>query len=214
MNTVDNGTDSKVFVGDDDAAMRKSLRWLIESVGLEVETFGSANEFLENFDSAQTGCLVLDVRMPGMSGLDLQEHLQAQRFSLPVLIVTGHADVPMAVRALKAGAFDFIEKPFNDQVMLERVQKAIEHAQRVRAEAEQRAEIDQRIDTLTPRERQVMDMVVNGMAHKQVAAELGLSEKTIEVHRKHVMDKLRAGNVADLIRMALSGSSYQAKSAS
>lgn len=205
MNT--NG--SKVFVVDDDAAMRKSLRWLIESVGLEVETFGSANEFLESYDATQIGCLVLDVRMPGMSGLDLQEHLQSQRFALPVLIVTGHADVPMAVRALKAGAFDFIEKPFNDQVMLERVQKAIEHAMRIRAEAEQRAEIDQRIETLTPRERQVMEMVVNGMANKQVAAELGLSEKTIEVHRKHVMDKMRAGNVADLIRMALSGSSYQ-----
>ncbi len=201
------GKGIKVFIVDDDAAMRKSLRWLIESVGLEVEAYESATEFLEHYQPDAVGCLLLDVRMPGMSGLDLQEHLRTQRISIPVLMVTGHADVPMAVRALKAGAFDFIEKPFNDQVLLERVQRAIEHAQRARSEHAKRAEIDKRIESLTPRERQVMEMVVNGMANKQVAAELGLSEKTIEVHRKHVMDKMEAGNVADLIRMVLSGSS-------
>lgn len=201
------GRKVKVFVVDDDAAMRKSLRWLIESVGLEVEAFASANEFLDAVTQDAAGCLLLDVRMPGMSGLDLQEQLKQKRISLPVIMVTGHADVPMAVRALKSGAFDFIEKPFNDQVLLERVQRAIEFEEQAQTEHAKRAEIDGRIESLTPRERQVMEMVVNGMANKQIAAELGLSEKTIEVHRKHVMDKMRAGNVADLIRMVLAGSS-------
>lgn len=201
------GRKVKVYVVDDDAAMRKSLRWLIESVGLEVEAFASANEFLDAITTDAAGCLLLDVRMPGMSGLDLQEQLKQKRVSLPVIMVTGHADVPMAVRALKSGAFDFIEKPFNDQVLLERVQRAIEFEEQAQTEHAKRAEIDGRIESLTPRERQVMEMVVNGMANKQIAAELGLSEKTIEVHRKHVMDKMRAGNVADLIRMVLAGSS-------
>ena len=198
-----------VYVIDDDAAMRKSLRWLVESVGLKVETYGSALEFLEAAKPSMVGCLVLDVRMPGMSGLDLQEQIRDQSISMPVIIITGHADVPMAVRALKSGAYDFIEKPFNDQVLLERVQKALEHGEEERIIDDRRRMIDGRIDTLTPRERQVMEMVVNGMANKQVAAELGLSEKTIEVHRKHVMDKMQAGNVADLIRMAMRGSTVQ-----
>lgn len=198
-----------VYVVDDDAAMRKSLRWLVESVGLKVETFASAGEFLESVRPGMHGCIILDVRMPGMSGLDLQEQLVEQRLMLPVIIITGHADVPMAVRALKSGAHDFIEKPFNDQVLLERVQRALEQGDEDRMIEDRRRMIDDRIATLTPRERQVMEMVVNGMANKQVAAELGLSEKTIEVHRKHVMDKMQAGNVADLIRMAMRGSSIQ-----
>jgi RNA polymerase sigma factor (sigma-70 family) len=198
-----------VYVVDDDAAMRKSLRWLVESVGLKVETYSSAGEFLDAVDHRMIGCVVLDVRMPGMSGLDLQEQLKERHISLPVIIITGHADVPMAVRALKAGAYDFIEKPFNDQVLLERVQRALEDGEEERMVEERRKQIDAKIDTLTPRERQVMEMVVNGMANKQVAAELGLSEKTIEVHRKHVMDKMQAGNVADLIRMAMRGSAVQ-----
>lgn len=198
-----------VYVVDDDAAMRKSLRWLVESVGLKVETYTSATEFLDAVSPDMIGCVVLDVRMPGMSGLDLQEQLKLHRVSMPVIIITGHADVPMAVRALKAGAYDFIEKPFNDQVLLERVQKALEDGEEERMVEDRRRVVDERIDTLTPRERQVMEMVVNGMANKQVAAELGLSEKTIEVHRKHVMDKMQAGNVADLIRMAMRGSAIQ-----
>jgi len=202
-------TQQTVYVVDDDAAMRKSLRWLVESVGLKVETYSSALDFLDAANASMQGCLVLDVRMPGMSGLDLQEQLTAQHISLPVIIVTGHADVPMAVRALKSGAYDFIEKPFNDQVLLERVQRALEHGEEQRTIDQRRRMVDERIETLTPRERQVMEMVVNGMANKQVAAELGLSEKTIEVHRKHVMDKMQAGNVADLIRMAMRGSTVQ-----
>ena len=198
-----------VYVVDDDAAMRKSLRWLVESVGLKVETYGSATEFLDAVTPDMIGCLILDVRMPGMSGLDLQEQLGEGGISLPAIIITGHADVPMAVRALKAGAYDFIEKPFNDQVLLERVQKALEAGEEDRFVEDRQKKIDAKIDTLTPRERQVMEMVVNGMANKQVAAELGLSEKTIEVHRKHVMDKMQAGNVADLIRMAMRGSTVQ-----
>lgn len=198
-----------VYVVDDDAAMRKSLRWLVESVGLKVETYSSATEFLDAVKPSMHGCIVLDVRMPGLSGLDLQEQLKKDQVTMPVIIITGHADVPMAVRALKSGAYDFIEKPFNDQVLLERVQKALESGEEERVIEERRRMIDGRIDTLTPRERQVMEMVVNGMANKQVAAELGLSEKTIEVHRKHVMDKMQAGNVADLIRMAMRGSTVQ-----
>ena len=198
-----------VYVVDDDAAMRKSLRWLVESVGLKVETYGSATEFLDAVTPDMIGCLILDVRMPGMSGLDLQEQLGEGGISLPAIIITGHADVPMAVRALKAGAYDFIEKPFNDQVLLERVQKALEAGEVDRFVEDRQKKIDAKIDTLTPRERQVMEMVVNRMANQQVAAELGLSEKTIEVHRKHVMDKMQAGNVADLIRMAMRGSTVQ-----
>jgi RNA polymerase sigma factor (sigma-70 family) len=197
----------KVFVVDDDASMRKSLCWLIESVGLEVESFPSGTDFLESCPPDAAGCLLLDVRMPGLSGLDLQEQLRERRINLPVIMITGHADVPMAVRALKGGAFDFIEKPFNDQVLLERVQRAIEFEEQAQSDNARKAEIDARIESLTPRERQVMEMVVNGRANKQIAAELNLSEKTIEVHRKHVMDKMKAGNVADLIRMVLSGSS-------
>ncbi|MFI4854484.1 MAG: response regulator transcription factor [Phycisphaerales bacterium JB065] len=190
--------------------MHKILRRLVGSVGLRVETFGSASEFLDVASPHTVGCAILDVRMPGMSGLDLQRELRERRVWLPVIVVSGHADVSMAVRAMKAGAYDFIEKPFNDHELLEKVQKALEFGEQVRQTEQRRQLIDDRIATLTPRERQVMEMVVNGMANKQVAAELGLSEKTIEVHRKHVMDKMQAGNVADLIRMAMRASTIQA----
>ena len=196
-----------VYVIDDDSAMRESLEFLVSSVGMQVHSFPSASDFLDRVDPHASGCIVLDVRMPGMSGRDLQEQLGQNRFAMPVIIVTGHADVPMAVRALKAGAYDFIEKPFNDQVLLDCIQRALEEESQSKVRLDRQREIDARIATLTPRERQVMEMVVSGMANKQVAAELGLSEKTIEVHRKHVMEKMGAGNVADLIRMALAGTS-------
>lgn len=205
-----NAEQQTVYVVDDDAAMHKILRRLVGSVGLRVETFGSASEFLDVASPHTVGCAILDVRMPGMSGLDLQRELRERRVWLPVIVVSGHADVSMAVRAMKAGAYDFIEKPFNDHELLEKVQKALEFGEQVRQTEQRRQLIDDRIATLTPRERQVMEMVVNGMANKQVAAELGLSEKTIEVHRKHVMDKMQAGNVADLIRMAMRASTIQA----
>jgi len=192
-----------VYVVDDDAAMRKSLQFLVESVGLVAQTFDSANAFLDGFVPGTVGCAIFDVRMPGISGLDLQEQLRHRNITLPVIVVTGHADVPMAVRAMKAGAYDFIEKPFNDQVLIERVQRAIDEHGRERSVQAEKEAIMAKIDTLTPRETQVMEMVVDGNANKQIAANLGLSEKTIEVHRAHVMSKLGAGNAADLIRMVL-----------
>jgi len=202
---IDAQTPQCVYVVDDDEAMRESLEFLVSSVGMNVQSFASASDFLERVEDRASGCVVLDVRMPGMSGLDLQEQLTQARFAMPVIIITGHADVPMAVRALKAGAYDFIEKPFNDQGLLECIQRALEEESQSKIRIDRQREIDARIATLTPRERQVMEMVISGMANKQVAAELGLSEKTIEVHRKHVMEKMGAGNVADLIRMALAG---------
>lgn len=192
-----------VFVIDDDPAMRKSLTWLIESVNLNVEAYESASAYVEKHDPARPGCILLDVRMPGLSGLDLQQHLREIRSLTPIIVMTGHADVPMAVRALKNGAFDFIEKPFNDQVLLESVQKAIEQDRRIRRESGEVADIEDRIESLTKRETEVMDYVVDGNPNRRIAEILGLSEKTIEVHRAHVMDKMRAKNAADLIRMVL-----------
>lgn len=192
-----------VYVVDDDIAMRKSLQHLLESVGLSTRVFESAGEFLSSYEPAAVGCAIVDVRMPGISGLDLQEQMRMRGIDLPVIVVTGHADVQMAVRAMKAGAFDFIEKPFNEQLLLERVQRAIDLHSKVYVVQMEREAILARMRSLTPRETQVMEMVVNGSPNKQIAASLGLSEKTVEVHRSHVMTKLSAGNAADLIRMVL-----------
>jgi len=190
-----------VFVVDDDPAMRDSLAFLIRTVGLQVEQHASAEDFLAAYDSRAPGCIVLDVRMPGLSGLELMELLQRDRFAPPVVLITGHGDIPMAVRALKAGAFDFIEKPFSDQVLLERIQQALLHDERARQAAYSRVEIEQR--RLTPREAQVFTAVVAGKANKVIADELDLSQKTIEVHRAHVMEKMRAESFADLVKMAV-----------
>jgi two-component system response regulator FixJ len=192
-----------VFVVDDDPAMRDSLRWLLESVGLRVQTYATAAEFLAGRDPAAPGCLVLDVRMPGMSGLDLQEELQRRRTDLPTIVVTGHAEVPMAVRAVKAGAIDFIEKPFSDQLLLDRVRQGIEMDHREREGRARRGEVLRRMGLLTQREREVLDLVVAGRANKEIAATLHLSPKTVEVHRAHVMDKMQASSVAELVRLAL-----------
>ncbi len=196
-------SEATVFVVDDDAAVRDSLRWLLESVGLRVQTYDSGQSFLAAFDPDQPGCLVLDVRMPGMSGLELQERLNHLDATLPVIIITGHSDVPMAVRAMKAGAFDFIEKPFSDQLLMDQVHGAIEQHVRRRAERSVQADLRRRIDTLSPREKTVMEMVVSGMSNKTIAAELGLSQKTVEVHRAHVMAKIEADSLADLVRYSL-----------
>ena len=190
-----------VFVVDDDPAMRESLVWLIESVGIAVETYGSARDFLRTYEVSRPGCLVLDVRMPGLSGLDLQDQLAARKVSLPVIIVTGYADVPMAVRALKAGAVDFIEKPFSDQQLLDRIQDAIEADALFREEEAERERVAGQMASLTPREEEVRGRVVDGKSNKVIASELGVSAKTVEAHRKRVMQKLRAGSLADLIRM-------------
>ncbi|MFQ5423046.1 MAG: response regulator transcription factor [Phycisphaerae bacterium] len=191
-----------VFVVDDDAAMRKSLRFLIESVGLAVRTFDSAHSFLDGCDEQQRGCLVLDVRMPGMSGLELQDVLAQRKIQFPIIIITGHGEVPMAVKAIQAGAMDFIEKPFSDQVLLDRIQKAIAQDRVNREERTRRDGAVRLAARLTPRERQVMALVVAGLPNKQIAAKLGLSQKTIEVHRAHVMSKMETESLPDLVREA------------
>ena len=191
-----------VFVVDDDPAMRDSLRWLIESTGLNVETFGDAQTFLARIRPELPGCLVLDVRMPGMSGLDLQAELVRRGIGLPTIVVTGHAEVPMAVRAVKAGAIDFIEKPFSDQLLLDRVRQGIEMDRLERDGRARRADVLRRMSLLTQREREVFDLVVAGRANKEIAATLRLSPKTVEVHRAHVMEKMQAKTVADLVHMA------------
>ncbi|MDK9704452.1 MAG: response regulator [Sulfuritalea sp.] len=192
-----------VFIVDDDLAVARSLHWLIDTVRLRVETFSSAQAFLDGFDASKPGCLVLDVRMPGMSGLDLQERLAAQRINIPIIFITGHGDVQMAVRAVQAGAFDFVEKPFNDQDLLDRIQKAIAFNSGERDKEAQRAQLRALFAGLTPREREVLDMVVEGMSNKAVANALGLSAKTVEVHRAKVMEKMRARSVSDLVKMAM-----------
>ena len=192
-----------VFVVDDDQAMRDSLQFLIGSVGLPVECHASAEAFLEAYDASRPGCIVLDVRMPGLSGLELLERLEEDRFRPPVVLITGHGDIPMSVRALKAGAFDFIEKPFSDQVLLERIQQALAHDGERRDDLAQVVEIEERYGRLTNREREVFGIVVEGKPNKVIASELGLSQKTIEVHRAHVMEKMRAESFADLVKMAM-----------
>ncbi len=192
-----------VFVVDDDQAMRQSIEFLLTSAGLSARTFDSGRAFLNAFTPDMHGCLLLDVRMPGMSGLDLLEKLRERHVNLPVIMVTAYADVPMAVRAMQCGACDFIEKPFDAAVLLERVNKALRLELATRADDEHRRQVRHRLDRLTPREREVMDLVVSGMLNKQVAAELGISIKTVETHRACIMEKTAAGSLAELVRMSL-----------
>jgi RNA polymerase sigma factor (sigma-70 family) len=192
-----------VFVVDDDLAIRQSLHWLIASAGWPVETYASAQEFLDSYQAGRPGCLVLDVRMAGLSGLELQDRLAAQEVCLPIIIITGHGDVPMAVRALKAGALDFLEKPFPDQVLLDRIRQALEQDARARDAWARQQELRARLARLTPREREVMDLVVAGKPNKVIAAQLGVSDKTVEAHRAKLMEKMQADNVADLVRLVL-----------
>ena len=195
--------DPTVFVVDDDPAMRDSLCWLLQSVDLHVETYPSADAFLAAYDPGRPGCLVLDVRMPGMSGLNLQDELRTRHIRLPIIMLSGHAEVPTAVRALKAGAIDFMEKPFSDELLLDRIRQAIDLDREQREAEARRTAVAARYALLTPREREVMELVTAGKANKVIAADLGLSPKTVEVHRAAVMDKMRADSVADLVRMRL-----------
>ena len=189
-----------VFVVDDDEAVRESLHFLISSVDLKVQTFASASDFLDNYEPGLAGCLVVDVRMPGMSGLELQRQLTDRRINLPVIIITGHGDVDMAVRAMKSGAFDFIQKPFNDQVLLDLIQAALDkNARAAEADAE-RASIADKLGQLTEREREVLNGIVDGSSNKDIAAHLKLSEKTIEFHRSKVMRKMSVSSLAELTR--------------
>lgn len=189
-----------VFIIDDDQAVRDAISLLLRADGLAVATFASAAAFLESTAVQQPGCLVLDVRMPGMSGLDLQKQLRARGCRIPILFVTGHGDVPMAIRAMKAGAFDFLEKPFQGEMLLERVREALALDARQRARQARRAEAAARLALLSPREWEVLDRVAAGQYNKVIAAELGISLSTVEIHRKRIMEKLQAESLSDLIR--------------
>jgi len=196
-------TEPRVHIIDDDEAMRDSLKWLLESRGLEVELYPSAEAFLRAFSSDFCGCLVLDVRMPGMTGLDLYEQLRARASTLPVIFITGHGDVPMAVSALKQGAADFIEKPFNDQDMLRLIEACMKQDRAAASKRAENAIAARRLESLTQREREVLDLIVVGKLNKQIADELGISIKTVEVHRSRVMEKMGANSVAELVQLVL-----------
>jgi RNA polymerase sigma factor (sigma-70 family) len=197
-------SEATVFVVDDDQAIRNSLKWLIESVGMRVETYASADDFINDYYPGRSGCLLLDVRMPGMSGLDLQEYFIKANLHIPIIIITGHGDVPMAVRAMKSGAVDFIEKPFNDEMLLDSIRNALARDEDERGRRAERAEIAANLAQLTPREHEVMTMVTEGKANKEIAQQLGVSAKTVEAHRARVMEKMQAGSLAELVRMVMS----------
>jgi FixJ family two-component response regulator len=194
-----------VFVVDDDEAVCESLRLLIGDIGLEVRTFTSARQFLEKYDPSHPGCLVLDVRMSGMSGLELQARLNETGIPIPTIIITGHADVPMAVEAMKAGATDFIEKPFRDQVLLDGIQKAIDLDLRVRRQRQEHQDVQARIQLLTQREREVMERLVAGRSNKTIAFDLGISQKTVDFHRANILDKVGVSSVVELVRLTQKG---------
>ena len=192
-----------VFVVDDDEGVRNSLRFLLKSVGLATKALASASEFLESYKPSQPGCLVLDVRMPGMSGLELQQQLNLRGAVIPVIFITGHGDIPMAVEAMQQGAFDFLQKPFRDQDLIDRIQRALECDARGRAALAEHARIRQRLDSLTPREREVLALMTRGKPNKIMAAELGVSQRTVEIHRARVMEKSGAASLAQLVRMVM-----------
>jgi FixJ family two-component response regulator len=192
-----------VFVVDDDEAVRSSTKLLLKSVGLPAVTYSSAQEFLDNYDQMQPGCVVLDVRMPAMSGLELQQLLNMRGAIIPVIFITGHGDIPMAVEAMQHGAFDFLQKPFRDQDLLDRVQKALEKDRVNRVQLREKTRIQERRESLTPREREILELMTRGKPNKVMAADLGVSQRTVEIHRARVMEKMGASSLAQLVRMVM-----------
>ena len=192
---------SIVFVVDDDPSVRSSLKFLLSTVGLQVESFGSADTFLHRKPPDAPSCLVLDVRLPGLSGLDFQRELAARNIRIPIVFLTGHGDIPMSVRAMKAGAVEFLTKPFRDQDLLDAVRIALERDNRRREQEKEVTDIQRRFDSLTAREQQVISMLVSGMLNKQIAGQLGTAESTVKVQRSRAMEKMHAESLVDLVRM-------------
>ena len=199
---------STVFVVDDDQAVRDGIELLVKSVGLQYKGFASAQEFLDRYEPSGPGCLVLDIRMPGMSGLDLQEKLAELKIDLPVIILTGHGEVPLAVRAMKAGAIDFMEKDPQDQMLLDNIQKAIEKDIETKKKQVEHNSVQQQLSELSPRRREILELIVNGKVNKEIALELDLSEKTIEFHRAKIMKKLGLHSMHELMRFAYKAGLY------
>jgi two-component system, LuxR family, response regulator FixJ len=195
--------DATIFVVDDDDGMRRALGTLLGTVGYRTELFARPSEFLARFNVDQPGCLILDIRMPEMSGLEVQQQLNRVGAMLPVIFITGHGDVPMAVQAMKEGAFQFIQKPFRHQELVDHINHALQFDRDNRKDLALRADVRRRLETLTPREKEVMDLVVEGEANKVMAIDLGLSERTVEIHRAKVMEKMGARSVAHLVKMHL-----------
>ncbi|VAW65419.1 Two-component transcriptional response regulator, LuxR family [hydrothermal vent metagenome] len=196
-------TEPTIFIVDDDPAMRDSLSWLLETTGHPVNTYESAQDFLEKFDPQAPGCLVLDVRLPGMSGLQLQQKMKNDKVILPIIIISGHGDVPMAVKAMQQGALEFHEKPFRDQELLDSIQNALEIDAANRRKKAGSVEIQKRVDSLTPREKEIMELLVRGNPNREVASLCSISVKTVEVHRARIMDKMSADSFPELIHMVL-----------
>jgi two-component system, LuxR family, response regulator FixJ len=192
-----------IYIVDDDTGVRTSIKVLMKSVGLPALTFASAQEFLKAYLPSQPGCIVLDIRMPGMSGLELQETLNERGAVIPVIFISGHGDIPMAVEAMRHGAFDFLQKPFRDQDLIDRIQQALLRDNETRAALQEHGRIRSCIASLTPREREVLDLLTVGKANKSMAQDLGLSQRTVEIHRAHVMEKMGAKSVAQLVRMVM-----------